>query len=217
MSGYFHSRAPGAYSSLPPPYLDGRLSTILPFSTYHPGALGQNSMSDNMAASFNLHLARPANGMMFNRHSLTSKNHHQPLACHEREQYLRRKRAKSIAMDHDHSQEAKRGEKWTEEEERLLRERRNGNPESWEETGQYFTGRTTNALQKKWKLMMLSDKMKIEPEVENKLLEAVDKHAPSFYKNLASEMKMAEDRIEEIEAKVSFPFSFFYKHFGFPS
>lgn len=203
MSGYFNSRASGAYSSIPPPSIDGSLSTILPISAGRLGALSQRSMSDNTAASFNLHMALSTDGMMFNRHLPASKNYHTSLACHEGEHRPRRKRAKSITTDHDHGQEAKRGEKWTEEEERLLRERRNGNPESWEETGKYFIGRTTNALQKKWKLMTLSDKMKIEPEVENKLLEAVDKHAPSFYKNLASEMKMAEDRVEDIEAKVS--------------
>ncbi|KAF8471868.1 hypothetical protein BDZ91DRAFT_760487 [Kalaharituber pfeilii] len=120
----------------------------------------------------------------------------------------KRKRAKSDTPVSDRDRvdrDIKRGEKWSKEEEILLRERRNGEPESWEETGKYFVGRTTNALQKKWKLMMLADKMKIEPELENQLMNAVAKHAPEFYKKLAMEMNMSEDAIEIIEDKGKLP------------
>lgn len=84
----------------------------------------------------------------------------------------------------------------------MLRYRRNnGEPESWEETGKYFVGRTTNALQKKWKLMTLSDKMKIEPETEIQLLAAVSKHAPEFFRKLAEEMRLTGEEAETIEDK----------------
>ncbi|KAF8428332.1 hypothetical protein EV426DRAFT_714525 [Tirmania nivea] len=103
--------------------------------------------------------------------------------------------------------EERRGEKWTEEEEALLRERRSQEiGESWDETKQYFPFRTTNALQKKWKIMILSDKMQIDPELEVRLLVAMAKHAPVFYRQLAMEMNMAEDEVERIEEKISILF-----------
>lgn len=117
----------------------------------------------------------------------------------------KRKRPKSDASFGENERvdrENKRGEKWTEEEEALLRERRNGEPESWEETGRYFVGRTINALQKKWKLMALSDKMKMDPVLESNLMNAVAKHAPDFYRRLAAEMEMSEEQVEIIEDKV---------------
>ncbi|RPB27555.1 hypothetical protein L211DRAFT_554117 [Terfezia boudieri ATCC MYA-4762] len=110
-------------------------------------------------------------------------------------------------QDNEQGNEERRGEKWTEEEEALLRERRSQEiGESWDETKQYFPFRTTNALQKKWKLMTLSDKMQIDPELEVQLLEAIAKHAPVFYRQLAMEINMTEDEVEGIEEKISILF-----------
>jgi len=107
-------------------------------------------------------------------------------------------------QDNEQGNEERRGEKWTEEEEALLRERRSQKiGESWDETKQYFPFRTTNALQKKWKLMTLSDKMQIDPELEVQLLVAIAKHAPVFYRQLAMEINMTEDEVEGIEEKVT--------------
>jgi len=112
--------------------------------------------------------------------------------------------SKGNEQDSEQDNEERRGEKWTEEEEALLRERRSQEiAESWDETKKYFPFRTTNALQKKWKLMALSDKMQIDPELEIQLLVAMAKHAPVFYRQLAMEMNMTEDEVEGIEEKVT--------------
>ncbi|KAI5810066.1 hypothetical protein DFH27DRAFT_521687 [Peziza echinospora] len=97
------------------------------------------------------------------------------------------KRESTQELDRD----GKRGEKWTEEEEARLWERRTcPEPESWEITSSHFDGRSTNALQKKYKLMVQAARMAMDPEDEARLKAAYEKHKPQFLKSIRSELGM---------------------------
>lgn len=180
----------------------GELSTVFPISTTFPGVCRQPD-SEKLSI-FDPQLVSCSSDSNINTLSISPKAQ----ASQAKSSVPRKKKTKYFTERRRLEHDVKRGEKWTEEEEALLRQRRNGEPESWEETGKYFVGRTTNALQKKWKLMTLSDKMKIEPELENQLMVAVAKHAPTFYRQLALEMKMSDDEVGIIVDKVIHCFIF---------
>lgn len=190
------------------------MSSVLPLSSGCSRAIDHDHENlPSNASSFGIQMSPFTRDLTLKRHTLSPRlqpspvelptnEHTLPLATSE---HTRRKRAKSFTERDRSDSETRRGAAWDPEEEAKLRLRRTGEPESWEETGKYFPGRTTNALQKKWKLMTLSDKMKIEPSFEHQLISAVAKHAPGFYEKLALELNMSsmtKDDLENIADKV---------------
>ena len=209
------------------PLLEGVGETqVAPISALRPGGLSysHSPLPDNVIP-FGLQAVYTTKHTIFNRLTLSTQK--QESSSGRREpRHSRRKKPRPFTepnfrglevkrdnqpngneqdeeQDNEQDNEERRSEKWSEGEEALLRERRSQEiGEPWDETKQYFPLRTTNALQKKWKLMTLSDKMQIDPELEARLLVAMAKHAPAFYRQLAMEMNMMEDEVEGIEEKV---------------